>query len=526
VNQLTGTGILVRSILRRERVRIGLWIVGAVLLVWSSAAGVKGIYDTPQKLRSAAVAVEGNAAAIAFNGPAQGLETLGGRIAFETGTAGLIVVALMSLFMIGRQTRAEEESGRLELIRATVVGRHAPMAAAMAVVTAMNVVVAAVTTLVIAGQDVPAAGAVVFGGGFLAVGLAFTGLAVLTAQVSENTRVANGLAGAMVGAAFVFRAAGDIGDGSLSWLSPIGWAQKSRPFAGEQWWPLGLPVLFAAGCLVTAGALASRRDLGGGLVPPRPGPAAAGRSLRSPLGLALRLQRGSLVWWSAGVFILGAVYGSVGNELEDFLKDNDSLRDVLARSGTNLIDSFFGTTLLILGIVASGFAVQAVQRLRSEETAFRVEPLLAAPVSRRRWIASHLAVAFAGGALVIGAGGIGLGLSYAIVTGDAGQMPPLVADALAYLPAMWVLVGAAAALYGLAPRLVAAPWALLAFSLVVGFFGEILGLPSWVTAFSPFEHTPLVPAEALTVVPLVTMVAVAVAFTSAGAQGFRRRDVG
>jgi ABC-2 type transport system permease protein len=523
---LTGTGALGRSILRRDRLRILLWILGAVVLVWSSAAGIKGIYDTPQKLRSAAVAVEGNAAAIAFNGPAQGLETLGGRIAFEAGTAGLVVVALMSLFMVGRLTRAEEESGRLELIRATVVGRHTPMAAAVAVVSAMNITVAAATTLVVVAQDVPVAGSVVFGLGFLAVGLAFTAVAALTAQVSENTRVAHGLAGALVGLAFVLRAAGDIGDGTLSWLSPIGWVQKARPFAGEQWWPLILPVLLAAGCLTAAGALASRRDLGGGLFPPRPGPAVAGPGLSSPLGLALRLQHGGLLWWSIGVLSLGLVYGSVANDLEEFLADNDALRDVLARSGTNLVDSFFGTTLLILAIVGSGFGLQATQRLRSEETALRVEPLLAAPVSRRRWMASHLSVAFAGSAVVLAAGGLGIGFAYAIVTREPGHLPPLVADALAYLPAVSVLIAVAAALGGLLPRLATAPWALLAFSLVVGFFGEILRLPSWVTGLSPFEHTPLLPAERLTLAPLLILAALAVGFTVAGGYGFRRRDIG
>jgi ABC-2 type transport system permease protein len=523
---LTSTGALARSIVRRDRLRIALWILGAVATVWSSAAGIKAIYDTPEKLRSAAAAVEGNAAAIAFNGPAQGLDTLGGRIVFEAGTAGLIIVALMSLFMLGRQTRAEEESGRLELIRATVVGRHAPLAAGVVVVTGMNIVVAAGTTLVVVAQDVPVTGSLVFGLGFLAVGLAFTGVAALCAQISENTRVAYGLGGAAVGVAFAARAAGDIGDGTLSWLSPIGWVQKARPFAGEQWWPLILPVLLAGGCLAGAAALASRRDLGGGLFPPRPGPAVAGSGLRSPLGLALRLQRGSLLWWSLGVLILGLVYGSVANDLEDFLADNDALRDMLARSGTNLIDSYFGTTLLILAVTGSGFALQAALRLRSEETALRVEPLLAAPVSRRRWMASHLTVAFVGSAVVLASGGFGVGLAYAIVTRDAGELPPLVADALAYLPAVGVLIAVAAGLSGLMPRWATASWALLAFSLVVGFFGEILGFPSWVAGLSPFEHTPLLPAQRLSVTPLLILVATACGLTLAGVHGFRRRDVG
>ena len=525
MNTLTGTGVLAGSIIRRDRLRITLWIAGLVLIVWSGAAGIKGIYDTPQKLRSAADAVEGNAAAIAFNGPAQGLETLGGRIAFETGTAGLVVVALMSLFMVGRQTRAEEESGRLELIRAAVVGRHAPMAAAIVVVSGMNVAAGVMTALVVSAQGVPATGSLIFGAGFLAVGLAFAAVAAFTAQVSENTRVAHGLAGAVVGVAFALRAAGDIGDGTLSWLSPIGLAQKARPFAGDHWWPLAVPLLFAAGCLGAAVALASRRDLGGGLIASRPGLAEATARLRHPIGLALRLQRASLAWWAVGVFTLGLVYGSVANDLEEFVADNDALRDVLARSGTNLIDSFFGTTLLILAIVGSGFAMQATQRLRSEEAALRLEPLLAAPVSRHRWMASHLGVAFAGGAAVLAAGGSGVGLAYALVTRDAAELPRLAAEALVYLPAIWVLIAVGAAFYGLVPRLAAAVWALLAFSLVVGFFGEILNLPSWVAAISPFEHTPLVPTEALTAAPLLTLTATAAGLYAAGAYGFRRRDV-
>jgi ABC-2 type transport system permease protein len=526
VNQLAGTRALVRAVLRRDRVRIQVWVGAITLLVWSSAAGIKSIYSTPEELRSAAAAVEGNAAAIAFNGPDQGLETLGGRIAFETGTFGMVTVGLMSLFMVGRNTRGEEESGRLELIRATVVGRHAPLAAAVVVATAMNVAVAAATTLVVVTQDVPVAGAVAFGLGFLAVGLAFVAVAAVAAQVTDNTRVAHGLAGAALGAAFVLRAVGDIGDGTLSWLSPIGWAQKVRPFAGEQWWPLAVPILFAGGCLAVAVAVAERRDLCGGILPQRPGPAEAAPGLGRPLGLAWRLQRGSMVWWAAGVFALGGVYGSVAENLEEFLADNDELREILVRAGADLLDSFFGTTLLILAAIGSGFAVQAAQRLRSEEAALRAEPLLATPVSRTRWLASHLTVAFLGSALVLAAGGFGLGLAHAAVTGNGGALAPRVADALAYVPAVWVLIGLAVALFGLAPRAVGATWAMLAIGIVVGLFGELLGLPSWVARVSPYQHTPLVPAEPLVVGPLAALAVVAAALTATGAYAFRQRDVG
>jgi ABC-2 type transport system permease protein len=110
VTELTGVGTLTRFILRRDRVRILVWVVGIALLVISTAASTKGLYPTQADLDEAAAATHGNAAAIALNGPDQGLVTLGGQVAFQAGALGLVVVALMSMFVIGRETRAEEEA--------------------------------------------------------------------------------------------------------------------------------------------------------------------------------------------------------------------------------------------------------------------------------------------------------------------------------------------------------------------------------------------------------------------------------
>src|SRR5581483_10423683 len=106
------------------------------------------------------------------------------------------------------------------------------------------------------------AGSLSFGASFLAIGLVFSALALVTAQVSENSRVASGLAGIVLGYAFAMRAAGDIGDGRLSWLSPIGWSQKPRPYADERWWPFAVPLAVTVVLLVVARALTARRDWG------------------------------------------------------------------------------------------------------------------------------------------------------------------------------------------------------------------------------------------------------------------------
>jgi ABC-2 type transport system permease protein len=527
LSELTGTIVLARGIVRRDRVRILVWIGGIVAMTLSSAASVKGIYPTVEDLRRAATFVEGNAAAIAFNGPVQGLDTLGGRIAFETGAFTLLLVGLMSLFMLSRNTRAEEESGRLELIRATVVGRHAPLVAALVVVIAMNVTVGVAIAVGFAALDLPAAGCISFGVSIVAVGMVFTAITSVTVQVTENTRVASGLAGLAVGVAYVLRALGDIEGGTVSWLSPIGWGQKLRPFADEQWWPLVVPVVFTAGLLWLGAVLTFRRDVGRGFVEPRPGPATAAPHLGNPLGLALRLQRGALIAWSAAILVLGAVYGSFADDIEEFVADLDeSLRDLVARGGADVVASFFGTTLLVLALVGSGFALQSVQRLRSEEIALHAESILATPVSRTRWALSHVAVALGGAFVVLSAGGLGMGVAYGFAIGDLAEAPPLVADSLAHLPAVAVMIGVSVALFGWFPRAIVTTWGLLAVCFVIAFFGELLELPVWARAISPYEYTPLVPAEQWTLAPLVAMSALAVALVAAGVWGVRSRDIG
>jgi len=524
---LTSTVALTRFIVRRDRVRILMWVAAVVLLVVSTAASVKGLYPTQADLDEAAAAAQDNAAAIAFNGPAQGLDTVGGEVAFQGGATGLVVVALMSLLMMGRLTRGEEEPGRLELVRALPVGHQAPTAAASLVVAGMSVVVGALVTLALLGQDLPVAGSIAFGVSFTLVGFFFGVVAMLAAQVTENTRVVYGMAGAMLAGAFVVRAVGDIGDGTASWFSPIGWAQKTRPFAGERWWPFLVLLAATAGLIAAAGTLATRRDLGGGLVPPRPGRVTASAALGNPLGLAVRLQRGSLVGWSLGVLVTAVAYGSIADSIDDFVGDNKAMADIIARAGgASLTDSYLATSFGILALAGTGFAIQAALRVRTEEAGLRAEPVLAAPVSRRRWAASHLTMAFGGSLIVLLIAGLATGLSYGIVGGDLTVVPGLVGAALAYAPAMWLVVGLAFVLVGWAPRATVASWAVLAACFVIGLLGDLLDLPAWVTRLSPFEHVPKAPAADVTVLPLVVLAAIAAALTRLGLTGLQRRDIG
>ncbi len=261
-----GTGPLTRMIARRDRVRIAVWVLSIVATVVVSAASTIGLYPTQADLDKAAEASRDNPAALAFSGPDVALDTIGGQVAFQVGAFGLTLAGLMSLLMVSRLTRGEEDSGRLELVRAMPVGRHAPIAAAVWVVAAMNVAVGALVAVSLIALELPTMGSLVLGASFTALGLFFIGVTLVAAQVTENPRVVSGIAGGVLGLSFVVRAIGDVGDGTLSWFSPIGLAQKSRPYGGDVWWPLLLCVALAVGLAAIGAALASRRDFGAGLI--------------------------------------------------------------------------------------------------------------------------------------------------------------------------------------------------------------------------------------------------------------------
>src|SRR5579864_2317050 len=397
-----GTVDLTRFIVRRDRLRILIWVVAIVALAALTAIGIQGLFPTQAALDQTAAASQHNAAAIAFNGPAQGLNSVGGQVAFQFGAAGMVLVALMSLFMVGRLTRGEEEGGRLELVRSLPVGTQANTLAAVLTVAAMNIAVGALITTFLVVQGLPAAGSVAFGLSFTLVGLFFAGVALMLAQVTENTRVVYGSSGAVLGAAFVLRAVGDIGDGTASWFSPIGVAQKTRPFAGERWWPFLLLVAVTLLLVAAAAALAARRDLGAGLVASRPGRPSAAPGLGHPLGLAVRLQRASLLGWGAGVLVAGIAYGWIGPTVDAFIGQNKALADVLAGAGGgSLTDSYFAASFRIMALLATDFALQSALRVRTEETSMRAESVLATPVSRWGFAASHLTVAFAGSVILL-----------------------------------------------------------------------------------------------------------------------------
>ena len=423
----TGTGRLFRLALRRDRIVASAWILGLFVYAYSQAASIIGLYPTQADLDRLARTAEGvgaNPAVVALQGPAYDAHTYGGATAWQLVTPWVFLLGLMSLLLVTRHTRQEEETGRAELVSSGVVGRYAWPAAGLLYVLAVNVVLAALCALGYVSQGLPAAGSVTLAAVCGLSGLVFAGVAAITAQLTEYARPANGLALAVLGAAFLLRAIGDSAPrlSWLSWLSPIGWAERFRPFAGDRWAVLLLPAALLAVLLLAAAALLVRRDVGAGALPTRLGPAAAPTWLRSPLGLAWRLQRGALLGWTMGAAVAGLSFGVIAQDMVQFAEQDPETAKVLATLGGSgsITDIYLAAILSWIGMLAAGYAVQATLRLRAEESEQRAEPVLATAASRTGWAGSHVLVAGGGAALVLATGGALAGLAHGLRAGDVG----------------------------------------------------------------------------------------------------------
>ncbi|HET6547055.1 MAG TPA: ABC transporter permease [Solirubrobacter sp.] len=529
---MSGTWPLTRFVLRRDRVRLTVWVLSITVVVLGSVTSFSTTYPTAADRAARIDVLQGSAAAALFVGPGYGAEdyTFGAMTANELLPLTALVVGLMSIFLVVRHTRAEEEEGRADLVRSAMVGRRAAATAALAEAFGAQLVLCALLAagLPAALDGLDPAGSLAFASAIAGVGFVFAALALVAAQLTVSARSALGLASVALAALYLLRALADLaGVSALAWLSPFGWASNMRAYVDERWWPLLLFAAATAALVAVAFRILAGRDLGAGIVGDRPARPRAAPWLRSPLALALRLQRTSLIAWGASLFALGAVYGSIATEASKLSGDVVSLRDYYQRIGTGaVVDQFLSVTLSICALVAAGFAIQAAARARGEESAQRVEPVLATPVARARWLGSHLALSLGGGAAMLLAIGIGLGGAYALSSGDAAQLPRLVGAALAYAPAVWVFSGLAALLFGLLPRATAWTWAVFGAVVFVGFLGPLLKLPGWVFDLSPFEHVPTLPAEGFSLLPLLVLTAIAAALAAGGIAAFRRRDIG
>lgn len=516
-------------IVKRDRIRIPIWLVSLSILTFVVALSFTELYSTEQDRQAIAETMK-NPAMTAMVGPSYALEnyTLGAMMAHQMLLFTAVAVATMSILLMARHTRADEEDGHIEMIRSLPTGRLSTLQAAIIVIFGTNIMLALIISIEISVLNIESMnleGSLIYGAALGATGIFFTALTAVFAQLSESSRGTIGLSFGALILAYLIRAVGDVGNETISWFSPLGWIIASQVFVNNYWWPIILTVGIALLLAILALYLNATRDLGSGFIPAKPGREHASAFLQSPLGLSLRLQRNGLFAWAIGVFILGASYGSVLGDIESFFKDIDMMGELLAHVEGTLTEQFITMIMSIMAMICTIPVLMAVLKIIGEEKKRRTEHLLSRAVSRTRLLGSSLTISIVTSFVMLSFAAIGLWSASAFVMKDEISFGTLYSGAMVYLPAIWIMIGFAVLLIGIMPKATSIIWLYLIYSFIVVYLGGLLKFPEWMSNLSPYEHTPKLPVEEMNFLTLFTLLIIAVVLSIIGFIGYNRRDI-
>ncbi|WP_367295906.1 ABC transporter permease [Levilactobacillus yonginensis] len=532
------TGQLVRLNLRRDRFRILMWILILAALMASVAWKFEGIYGTPTEINAikgtlASPGIVAMFGAFSFSGKVTTAEIFANEMLLFMG----LIQVVMNLALSVHATRAEEDLGITELVRAHAVGTLAPLSAAAIELVLVNGLLGLLYGAGLTAANMPGAttqGNWLIGIGLAAAGLLFGMLGLLTAQVADHSSSATGLAYTLFGLSYLARMVTDVQHPKLTWWSPLGWVEKLAPYNQQPAW---LPVWLSLGLALIFLAIAfwanNHRDLGAGAITTRPGRKQASIFLRGPVSLIWRRQRNVLIGWLVGIIIFGTAYGTVFNTIGDILKTNPTMQQVFGatmvhEANHSILVSFTALLAVVMAAVSVIPGMQLILKLHTDETRGWLEALYARPLSRTRLLFSYVGTAFITSTLAY----IG-GLAGIVVMGDASLTH--VKDGIsasefwqavaAQLPEIWVFLALSVLLVGCWPRMKSLSWAYLALGFVSVYMGSLLKLPGWVKNLTPAGWMPRVPIHDVNWATFSWMVALALVLVLIGWLGYRRRDL-
>ncbi|MCT2584475.1 ABC transporter permease [Actinophytocola gossypii] len=535
MNVLAGTRLLTRLAVRRERTTAPWWIVAVVGLGLTMVAYIDRNMPTPGVLATYAETINANVFFRALGGGTSVIADRGFMTAWRSGGFLYLLTAIAALLAVVRHTRADEDTGRTELLRSGVVSRFAALTSALLVAATVSLVAGALTALAQIGAGLAPFGSLTYGAAIAAAGWLFGSIAAVAAQLARNARTARAITLFTLGISYLLRYAGDAsGQAWLAYVSPMGWIHAVQPYRHDRWWMLAVLTGTVAVLVAVAYLLNDRRDLGEGLLPERRGRATA-PGLRGPARLSWRLHRGLFTKWAIGigVFAVGAAgIGTIVPDVGALPPDSFGLLQQGFGSGGNsadYVDFFLWAGVLLFAHVISIYPVLMIQRLRAEERSGRAELAQGTPMTRVRWAAGQLAVTALGTAGLFTLTGLVLGFCYGLFTDDLpGPLVPVLIAALSCVPAAWLITAVSFLAYALTPRF-AMPisWAVVVWTAVLGKIAGPLYNVWGGTPFEPFHYVPnTLAGQPFSPFPILTTLALTALLLLGGLTTLRRRDFG
>lgn len=562
-------GVMPATVLMFRRHRVGLiaWSLPLLLMVAITVPSYQSTYPGLAQRAPLVAQMQSTDGMRLLYGILHDPGTLGQLFTWEVGSYVIILACVMALLLGVSTTRGEEETGGLELVRASGVQPMAPLAAAMVLVFTSCVLVGAGSAGILLMQmgstdELTVEGAVGFGAVTTAASFAVGLTAMLCAQLRGEARGAKSWAFAFLGGAFLMRVLADqaIYDDSwpqwlktLNWFTPFGWKEVASPYTDDNLWTLAVFALVCGVLLAVVTVLYRAREYSASTLPDR-SVSTRGLTVRGVETWGWVSGRSHVLGWWVAVLLVSALFGSMTAGLVQTLRDSEPTRELLERMSaaqgpgavessqvaaagspaaaaldpTHLLAQFYEFLGLYVAILVAVFGITALTRWRSEEKAGHLDLEFTAGTRRWRSLTARSTVAVFSSVALLAASAALMGwlgeLQMADDVGAGEAFRQSMTSTFGQVPAVLAGIGLAALLIAVVPRATGAIWAVVAGSGFIQAFGGLVDLPQWALDLSLYAWAP-VRGEDWPWTQMILLSVIGVAGIVAAAALVGRRDI-
>ncbi|KSU12124.1 hypothetical protein LMG8526HA_01367 [Lactococcus lactis] len=533
---LYNTGVLFKTLIKRDWLKLVFWILG-MLAFAASGAGKMEVASNPTTASTLYTMFVKNPAMVGLFGPTPINNPTNyslGPIFGQTMTliTGL-TFAIISIIYVVNRSRKEEDDGITELFRSYSIGKLANTTALVMELLLLHLIMAVLLALSIEAQNV--AGLNHLESNFLfafttsAQGFLWGMFALLFGQIFSEASTTKGMTFGLLGLLYIVRMLTDVINLSIGWFNPLSWSYLAFPYVKchENWLAVFLTFLLAFILLGISYILELKRDVGVGYFPERKARLHGKKGHFGFPGLVLNLEKKMIIGWLLASFVLGLVYGSMFGQMDQFISSNKTVKELFVGNETAasaIRGNFMVTLFSILSILIAAFGVILLTKMVSEERKNRLEALYALPLSRLKVYSTYLLTAILSVILAQFLALFGIFIEQ-LGNKNALSFLEIMKSGMIWLVAVIFVLAILSLLLGLVPRLAELIWVYLAFLLFMTYLGKLLSLPKWLENLSIYNYIPKLPVEKMNLSNVLFILILSVLLILLGFGAYRRRDL-
>ena len=533
---LYNTGVLFKTLIKRDWLKLVFWILG-MLAFAASGAGKMEVASNPATASTLYTMFVKNPAMVGLFGPTPINNPTNyslGPIFGQTMTliTGL-TFAIISIIYVVNRSRKEEDDGITELFRSYSIGKLANTTALVMELLLLHLIMAVLLALSIEAQNV--AGLNHLESNFLfafttsAQGFLWGMFALLFGQIFSEASTTKGMTFGLLGLLYIVRMLTDVTNLSIGWFNPLSLSYLAFPYVKghENWLAVFLTFLLAFLLLGISYILELKRDVGVGYFPERKARLHGKKGHFGFPGLVLNLEKKMIIGWLLASFVLGLVYGSMFGQMDQFISSNKTVKELFVGNETAasaIRGNFMVTLFSILSILIAAFGVILLTKMVSEERKNRLEALYALPLSRLKVYSTYLLTAILSVILAQFLALFGIFIEQ-LGNKNALSFLEIMKSGMIWLVAVIFVLAILSLLLGFVPRLAELIWVYLAFLLFMTYLGKLLSLPKWLENLSIYNYIPKLPVEKMNLPTVLFILILSVLLILLGFEAYRRRDL-